>query len=167
MNGKIGCILVVFMVLLVGVLATTLVYLSEEKQINDLDDKVYKLEQSAKESKRYLVELENNIKGYLEDIEFWKYQYYNNPVTVYSNNTEYDTEYVFLGDHVYDVNRDGKIDYTDVKKVWRYIVNDYNLQEEWFYSKNMDYRELLYDVNCDGKVNEMDAFEVLENMDAT
>jgi len=31
----------------------------------------------------------------------------------------------------------------------------------------MDYRELLYDVNCDGKVNEMDAFEVLENMDAT
>lgn len=165
MSGKMGCILMVLIVFLMGILATTLVYSYKEKQIEDLDDAIYQLEQLVKENKKYSVGLEEDIKGYFEDIEFWKYQYYNNPVTIYSNKTEYDTEYVFLGDKVYDVNRDGKIDYDDVKKVWRYIVNDYDLQEEWFYGRNMDYRKLLYDVNCDGRVDELDAFEVLENMD--
>ena len=63
------------------------------------------------------------------------------------------------------MNRDGTIDYADAKKVWKYIVDDYDLQESWFYNRNMDYRELLYDVNCDGWVDELDAFEILENMD--
>lgn len=66
---------------------------------------------------------------------------------------------------IYDVNRDGIINFEDSSLIWDYIGSDMGYRESKFYGKYGNAWNLLYDVNCDGKVNNDDAQSVWNHCD--
>ena len=57
---------------------------------------------------------------------------------------------------IYDVNRDGRINFQDAGLCWTYITTPEN---------HCEYGDLLYDVNMDGQVNFQDAGLIWVNRD--
>jgi hypothetical protein len=66
---------------------------------------------------------------------------------------------------IYDVNRDGIINFEDSTLILNYINHEIKYIENICYSEFGNAWELLYDVNYDGKVNLDDAQLVSNNMD--
>lgn len=62
--------------------------------------------------------------------------------------------------YIYDVNRDGAINLSDVKLVLDYIGRDHGKIEI-----KLTGFHLLYDVNCDGTVSIIDAESINNNRD--
>jgi hypothetical protein len=104
-----------------------------------------------------------NYINYLEvEKNNWKYMYLNyecppcpEPETeyIYINSTIYDNNTVYLSTSIFDVTRDGRVDYQDVCRVYSYVQNGLCPVEELFYSKYPNPYNLLFDVNVDGTVN--------------
>ena len=66
---------------------------------------------------------------------------------------------------IYDVNRDGIIDYKDACETLSYINHKPSFFEKIVYLKLTDARKKLYDVNIDSIVNTIDVEEIWANID--
>jgi len=127
-----------------------------------IDDKKEKISEYAGESitKDFKIEtLNTEIKLLEQDVDYWKNLYYNyEPKTVYINTTEYETIYRnrYVDNAVFDVNRDGRVNYDDSAEVLWYIKRGVSLIEDWVFSKYGNPYEKLYDVNADGVVDFVD-----------
>lgn len=85
------------------------------------------------------------------------------PATViWNNNTEYIYETIWNNDTIYvdnaifDVNRDGQVDYYDTCEVLWYIKHGLSFAENMVFNKYGNPYDKLYDVNRDGNVNTSD-----------
>ena len=66
---------------------------------------------------------------------------------------------------IYDVNRDGIIDYKDACETLSYINHKPSFFEQIVYLRFTDARKKLYDVNIDGVVDTLDVEEIWANID--
>ena len=136
----------------------------EEK--NNLSNDVDRL------SDKYIDAEKDNIK-LQNDINHWKYLYdsYECPevepeiITQYNNKTIWNNQTIYLDNAIFDINRDGTVDYKDVCEVYSYIKKQPKMLENWFYNKYGNPYDRLYDVNIDGKVNNTDVELILEHCD--
>jgi len=80
-----------------------------------------------------------------------RYSYHNTTEYIYRNTT------IYAGNFIYDVNRDGVVDFFDSFTVYQYINEVYGPINEIIFEKyQKPIYDKLYDVNIDGKVNNKD-----------
>jgi len=117
------------------------------------------------EQKNYITELEEDKDNLEDDVEYWKELYENYecpevpPEYIYINTT------IFLGNRIYDINRDGVIDYLDSAEVLWYIKHGLTYVETLIFNHYGNPYQKLYDVNIDGRVNMEDVHDIWINCD--
>jgi hypothetical protein len=153
--------------LLVGLLLITSILtvdvIEEKKNLNDDLDRL---------SDKY-IDTKKEIINLKIDINKWKtlYENYECPepevITKYINTTEtiWNNNTIYLDNAIFDINRDGIVDYKDVCEVYSYLKKQPKMIENWFYNKYGNPYERLYDVNIDGNVNIIDVELILEYCD--
>jgi hypothetical protein len=116
----------------------------------------------------------HNLKN---NIEYWKNLYLNyecNPevITEYITVTEtveetiWNNETIYIDNAIYDINRNGIVDYEDACEVLYYLKHGLSIPEDWVFNKYGNPYEKLYDVNRDGNVNKQDVEDIWMNCDA-
>lgn len=128
--------------------------------------------------------LESDLKSAEVDAKEWKiesnrwmekYLNYNCPEPehiieyVYETETEYVYETIettiYINNAIFDVNRDGVVNYLDAAEVLWYIQHGRSMVEKFVFSKYGNPYESLYDVNADGVVDMKDVELIWQNRD--
>ena len=111
-----------------------------------------------------ILEHETSIENKIDEINNLQNQLDNyecpEPDIIYINTTEYIYETFYLENRIYDVDRNGIINYNDACEVLYYVNHDPRWIEQKCYDLCGNCWELLYDVNCDGKVNISDVDDI-------
>jgi len=132
--------------------------------MGEKQDKIEDLEQDIKDWKNKY----DDIKESLDNIKIPECP----PATiVWNNQTEYvyetiwQNKTIYIDNAIFDVNRDGVVDYYDTCEVLWYIKHGKSLAEQWVFQKYGNPYEKLYDVNRDGCVDTSDIDAIWANCD--
>ena len=148
---------VLTVIVITTLLCTIVLQAGFNVQLNDdIDSTVHDYEiDDAKQN--FKIESLKDEKAFLTtELNKYKDLYYNyEPKVIYKNTTEYKTIYrnKYIDDAIFDVNRDGDVDYNDVGEVLWYINHGVSFVEDIVFQQYGNPYEKLYDVNCDGNVN--------------
>lgn len=164
MNLNITAILSAFVCLIVvtaGVFSMVahIDYLQEE--LDESDEKVRKMLLDE-------IGYDNDIQVLKDKINYWRELYDScEAEVIYYNETIYVSvpEYVYISNAIFDVNRDGTVDYNDACEVLWYIQKGVSIIEDWVFDRYGNPYEKLYDVNRDGRVDNDDVGLIWEYCD--
>lgn len=135
-------------------------------KLEDADEDIYDYKVEDVEQEYIIETLRDTNRVLQQEVSKWM-ELYNEyePEVIYR--TEYRTIYKnrYIDNAIFDVDRDGVVDYHDAAEVLWYIKYGSTIIENLVFQKYGNPYEKLYDVNRDGKVNTTDIDLIWEYSD--
>ena len=138
----------------------------------DLRQDVYNRDKDIEDQDELIGQLRDENVAWATEAYKWKEKYDNfepKVITeyIYINTTIYDNDtiYIYIDNAIFDVNRDGRVNYYDICEVLWYVKNGLPTLQGYIFDKYGNPYDKLYDVNRDGKVNLKDVDLIQEYSD--